>query len=1702
MIKKISAIILTIALMLCVIPFSNLQAYAKPNSDKNIKLISENFDNATPFASQQNGVSYTAIKNGSVGYLYGENTLTAADSNSEAPVSFSLPTVTVQSGKKYTFSFEYYIVEPSQHKSDTVIGYHYNNSSGATVSDGYLNLNYLSVNQWNKKSYSITAADTSAGFKLYVYDSAKVLFDNIKLVDEDGNIIYSEDFESYFNANSSYFRWICDTEPLDEGGRYLENTQHSFQASAVKNQKIGLTLNSGSHTLTYDIMLVGDSDFHTYSAIKLIDTTTSKAICENYHDNVDFEIGKWYSFSKTATVSADNTLVHFRAYLYAGARVMLKNVQIDGASVDLSQLEGTMDKSVSSTESAMTYFDTLLQGEYSSSYLYVNIPASTEKNAASGIEIAMSDFSFEKLTRYKIDVTFKLLAKSDSDQVFALKENGDEDKAYYSGNSLTVGSEQTVTVDAKYLSTAGNLIQLYVYQGVEIIFTKIVVNNYYKTKVHSTITFDGNGYTFNSTNSNFNIRQDYTGTLEWDNQTNGVLMLDAPDSAIEYKFNKDNIGFDLESGEKYTLSFSYKELSSSISNPLLALMYNGGGQQFYDNGASTGWRDVSYTFTSTADWFGFHLYQGGTVAIDNLTVTKTVTAGTTGTGTANLSINNTTSVQDNWLGANAVAQGFIMTTYTDENIATELSRMSNMGLNMVRSYYDQSFSAVNTDGVISYNFNTTEMNNLCKWISALKDRNIKVALNMGWGLDSVISNNSTTAYDGTNPFATLEYGQRIEEYGKWIAASVDYLVNQKGFTNVEYLIMFTEPNEGENNYSNDTNWEAYVKLVHSADKYMKQSNVRDLVQMVGPNNAFNHKANRGSVVDDVKWWIREIDDVIDIYSFHWYAPNWPDQGGVYVTDDGNDYDYDNYEIYSIFFDLMQNTISQTGKEYWLDEFNFGNLSDRNVYKVDESQLAQTVISAMNEGVQNTLLWQLFEIKWPNRTKTEGEFENGIHKIGLAPSLTESDVPYQSYYAYSLLTKYLGDCGATVYAGTGADGVYTTMVANPDGSHSIAVVNTNSTQENINISLTSSLSGETLSRYLYDPETVAPDSNADIISSDKEISVDTSLTDTIPADSIVVYSSKADTPKEKVCSVSYDGNLFSFTNYADSRTVNQINYQSTIYSSSTSDLTQFRVIDKDNGSIKFVKTCMTDANNISGFYTIPVKAGVRYYLSFNADVVVSGSDTFGSFVVFPSEGSITDSYNMNEITNTDNGRIGKGKYVRDDINAWFIVSTDTTVVIRFAMPVDNGGAGSVTYSKINLSTVDTSGIVYSENSKFVTVGLPYGELCEPTREDYVFDGWYTEPVGGTKITADTIVENEENHTIYSHWIGASVSVNFETDVGTLDFSQKDVNYNSTYGTLPTPTVPDYYTFLGWYTQKSGGTKITADTPVTNKESHTLYAHIEKQMVKVNFNTKYGSLDFYEKSVEADACYGTLPTPVCPNYYVFLGWYTSETGGEKITASSSLISTSEHILYAHWENDSFKFTSDTNLVFDKENKFIYGVNVGTDNIDNFKSRFENTNVYFSFYNDVLATGTTVFLLDDNICTYETATLVIYGDVNCDGIYDGTDATLVSCIVNGMLTREQVGEAVYEAADCNHDGNVDELDIELLNQAGLLLQGIDQTLSEDELLELESYNEYLSLIDQNPTDEQSDETAENTTFNMLLSIIKEAMKFIYNLLIKVIN
>ena len=183
---------------------------------------------------------------------------------------------------------------------------------------------------------------------------------------------------------------------------------------------------------------------------------------------------------------------------------------------------------------------------------------------------------------------------------------------------------------------------------------------------------------------------------------------------------------------------------------------------------------------------------------------------------------------------------------------------------------------------------------------------------------------------------------------------------------------------------------------------------------------------------------------------------------------------------------------------------------------------------------------------------------------------------------------------------------------------------------------------------------------------------------------------------------------------------------------------------------------------------------------------------------------------------------------------------------------------------------------------------------------------------------------------------------------------------------------------------------------------------------------------------------------------------------------------------------------------EDNLVYGLAAGLDSIEGYvAASADGCEVKVTKSGDKIGTGTLVEIYKDGYLV-DTYMVVIFGDVDGDGWYDAQDAYIVSLITNGLLTREQTGEAKYLAADCNHDGVIDGADIEILQNAGLLLGDVDQSKSHEELQSDSVYEEYSSLIEQSPDDaEQDDPSFDNSVFVYFYKLIAKIVKYIVSLI-----
>ena len=135
----------------------------------------------------------------------------------------------------------------------------------------------------------------------------------------------------------------------------------------------------------------------------------------------------------------------------------------------------------------------------------------------------------------------------------------------------------------------------------------------------------------------------------------------------------------------------------------------------------------------------------------------------------------------------------------------------------------------------------------------------------------------------------------------------------------------------------------------------------------------------------------------------------------------------------------------------------------------------------------------------------------------------------------------------------------------------------------------------------------------------------------------------------------------------------------------------------------------------------------------------------------------------------------------------------------------------------LSGDEINSYTYSSTSAFALPDSSYA-----TKTGYTFAGWYeNQDLTGQAVTSIP-AKTRGTKTFYAKWDTASIVVTLDPNGGNVSPTSLTVKYNSTYGTLPTPTRTGY-TFDGWYTSPSGGEGVTSSTTVTNASAHTLYAH---------------------------------------------------------------------------------------------------------------------------------------------------------------------------------------------------------------------------------------------------------------------------------------
>jgi len=184
------------------------------------------------------------------------------------------------------------------------------------------------------------------------------------------------------------------------------------------------------------------------------------------------------------------------------------------------------------------------------------------------------------------------------------------------------------------------------------------------------------------------------------------------------------------------------------------------------------------------------------------------------------------------------------------------------------------------------------------------------------------------------------------------------------------------------------------------------------------------------------------------------------------------------------------------------------------------------------------------------------------------------------------------------------------------------------------------------------------------------------------------------------------------------------------------------------------------------------------------------------------------------------------------------------------------------------------------------------LPTPTREGHVFGGWFWDEGGNNAFNCGTDTITAVGTTLYACWY---VNVTFDPNGGSGETVTIQTDKDDHLRTLPKEPTRNQYRFDGWYTEKSGGTKVTVDSDAKFTEATTLYAHWAYVPVTVTFNPNGGSVTPKTmQTVEGGKLEKKLPTPTRSGYR-FQGWYNAQN--QKVDNDTTY--TSNTTLTAKWK-----------------------------------------------------------------------------------------------------------------------------------------------------------------------------------------------------------
>ena len=319
------------------------------------------------------------------------------------------------------------------------------------------------------------------------------------------------------------------------------------------------------------------------------------------------------------------------------------------------------------------------------------------------------------------------------------------------------------------------------------------------------------------------------------------------------------------------------------------------------------------------------------------------------------------------------------------------------------------------------------------------------------------------------------------------------------------------------------------------------------------------------------------------------------------------------------------------------------------------------------------------------------------------------------------------------------------------------------------------------------------------------------------------------------------------------------------------------------------------------------------------------------------------------------------------------------------------------SPIYTITFDPNGGIVSPTSKNVVQGYTINGIPTPTAPTgYTFIGWYTATSGGMEVT-NTYVPIS-NMTIYARYYKDMSNAVVTPETMSMGVGEsKNISVTS---------VEEEFTFTssnegiatvnssGKVTGVAVGTTTVTVTGVSSGYTKTVTVTVLPNSYTITLNPNGGSISQSSMTVNRGSAMGTIPTPTPPTGEEFIGWYSSLSGGIRIT--SSYVPTSNMEIFARYETPTSP-VSCTNNTETVEDGIVCrrATSLHTE-----KCTQSGQAGYYCDSDGYTASGS------------KGTTTITYGSCGTDGVLSTGDA--FTCDVNGDGTFDETNERFYYVSD----------------------------------------------------------------------------------------